>query len=75
MKLIYTLIRLFSRKTGHSDIGDLMTYEEFNQYIEWDVFKNHDGIAYYADAKHEYGQVEDINELKKQYTHIMWYNK
>jgi len=75
MKLIYKLIRLFSRKTGQSDIGTLYTYDEFEQYMDWEVIIKGEGLAYYADATHEYGLVDDIYNLKKRYTHIMWYDK
>ena len=75
MKILCKLLRLFKKKTGHSDIGDLFSIEEFNQYIDWQVFIQGEGLAYYADAKYEYGQVDDIYKLKKCYTHIMWYNK
>ena len=74
-KLFYALLRLFLRKTMHSDFGELYSYEEFNQYIDWNVIVYSDGIAFYADEKHEYGQIDNIYDLDKKFTHVMWYNK
>lgn len=74
-KIWYKLRRLFKKSTIQSDIGELYSYEEFNDYMDWGVIVDTDGIAFYADEKREYGQIDDIYDLDKIYTHVMWYNK
>ena len=75
MKILKWLARLFIRSTQQSDIGNLFTYEEFAQYVEWGACSETDGIGFYASANREYSRIKDINNLSWKYTHIMWYDK
>lgn len=57
------------------DYADLMTLEDFTEYVRDGCFIEYDGDGYYATATEE-SQINVWNEPPPDWaTHVTWYNK
>lgn len=62
------------------DIGDHMPIEEYIEYIEGGYFIDYDGFGYYAtetQVSNFIARPSDLKngKLRKDFTHIVWYNR
>lgn len=61
------------------DCGDLMTVERFKENVSWGGFIDYDGHGYpVVDGKvlrKIIVQPSTVDQIPKEATHIMWYNR